>query len=278
MSPEELRARIERIAAAERPDGAEVREVVSALLHALEAGRVRAAEPDGEAWRVNAWVKRGIVLAFRAGVNSDATLSPVFRFRDRDSLLPDGSPLPPGVRVVPGGTVVRRGAHLAEGVVVMPPAYVNVGAWVGERSMVDSHALVGSCAQVGRDVHLSAAAQIGGVLEPVGSLPVIVEDRVFVGGGCGIYEGTRVRRGAVLAAGVILARSVPLFDLVGRAVIRAEAGRPLEVPERAVVVPGARPAEGEFAASRGLHLQAPIIVKYRDEGTDAASALEEALR
>ncbi len=278
MTPGALRERVERAVASGRADSAEAREAVASLLAALEAGEVRAAEPDGDGWRVNAWVKQGIVLAFRSGINRDLAESRVFRFRDRDSLLPDGSPPPPGVRIVPGGTAVRRGAHLADGVVVMPPAYVNVGAWVGQRSMIDSHALVGSCAQIGRDVHLSAAAQIGGVLEPVGSLPVIVEDGAFVGGGCGIYEGTRVRRGAVLAAGVILARSVPIFDLVHRTAIRATAERPLEVPANAVVVPGSRPAAGEFAAALGLHLQAPVIVKYRDDATDAASALEEALR
>jgi len=278
VSPEELRREVERIVAAAGPPADEVRAVVAALLAALEEGMVRAAEPEGSSWRVNAWVKQGIVLAFRSGINAEMADGAVFRFRDRKSLLPDGSPPPPGVRIVPGGTVVRRGAHLAEGVVVMPPAYVNIGAWVGERSMIDSHALVGSCAQVGRDVHVSAAAQIGGVLEPVGSLPVIVEDGAFVGGGCGIYEGTRVRARAVLAAGVILARSVPLFDLVRRTVIRAAPGWPLEVPEGAVVVPGTRPAAGEYAASLGLHLQAPVIVKYRDAATDAASALEEALR
>jgi 2,3,4,5-tetrahydropyridine-2-carboxylate N-succinyltransferase len=278
VSPEELRREVERIVAAAGPPADEVRAVVAALLAALEEGKVRAAEPEGSSWRVNAWVKQGIVLAFRTGINAEMADGSVFRFRDRKSLLPDGSPPPPGVRIVPGGTVVRRGAYLADGVVVMPPAYVNVGAWVGERSMIDSHALVGSCAQVGRDVHVSAAAQIGGVLEPVGSLPVIVEDGAFVGGGCGVYEGARVRARAVLAAGVILARSIPIFDLVRRTVIRAAPDQPLEVPEGAVVVPGTRPAAGEYAASLGLHLQAPVIVKYRDDATDAASALEEALR
>ncbi|MBZ5640845.1 MAG: 2,3,4,5-tetrahydropyridine-2,6-dicarboxylate N-succinyltransferase [Acidobacteriia bacterium] len=278
MSPDDLQAAVELLAALPAPPPEEVRPVVEALLTALESGRVRAAVPDGGSWRVNAWVRRGIVLAFRSGVNADAAVGPVFRFRDRDWLLPDGSPPPHGVRIVPGGTVVRRGAHLEPGVVVMPPAYVNVGAWVGERSMIDSHALVGSCAQVGRDVHLSAASQIGGVLEPVGALPVIVEDGVFVGGGCGIYEGTRVRARAVLAAGVILARSVPLFDLVHGRVLRAGSAGPLDVPEGAVVVPGARPAAGEYAARLGIHLQAPVIAKYRDDATDAASALEEALR
>jgi 2,3,4,5-tetrahydropyridine-2,6-dicarboxylate N-succinyltransferase len=278
VSPDDLRTALEGLAALPAPPPDEVRPVVEALLLALEAGTVRAAEPENGTWRVHSWVKRGILLAFRTGRNADAGVGQVFRFRDRAWLLPDGSPSPRGVRIVPGGTVVRRGAHLGEGVVVMPPAYVNVGAWIGERSMIDSHALVGSCAQIGKDVHLSAAAQIGGVLEPAGALPVIVEDGVFVGGGCGIYEGTRVRSRAVLAAGVILARSVPLFDLVRGTEVRADPDGSLEVPEGAVVVPGARPAKGSYAERLGLHLQAPIIVKYRDGDTDAASALEEALR
>jgi 2,3,4,5-tetrahydropyridine-2-carboxylate N-succinyltransferase len=182
------------------------------------------------------------------------------------------------VRVVPGGTTVRRGSHIAVGVVIMPPAYVNVGAFVGEGSMIDSHALVGSCAQVGRGVHLSAAAQLGGVLEPVGATPVIVEDEAFVGGGCGVYEGVRVGRGAVLAAGVVLTRAVPLYDLVHERVLRATDDRALAVPPGAVVVLGARRAPGSFAERHGLQLQAPVIVKYRDAGTAAALALEEGLR
>jgi 2,3,4,5-tetrahydropyridine-2-carboxylate N-succinyltransferase len=182
------------------------------------------------------------------------------------------------VRIVPGGSAVRRGSFLGHGVVVMPPAYVNVGTWIGEGSMIDSHVLVGSCAQIGRRVHLSAGVQIGGVLEPIGALPVIVEDEAFVGGGCGIYEGTRVGRGAVLAPGVVLSRSVALYDLARERVIRADADAPLVVPDRAVVVPGARPARGKLADREGIHLQTPVIVKYRDDGTDAALALEGALR
>ena len=249
---------------------------VLALLDRLERGELRAAEPDGDGWRVNPEVKEGILRAFRLGVDVDLPATP-FAFRDRDTLPPRGE-VPAGVRVVPGGTAIRRGAFVAPGVVVMPPAYVNVGAYVGEGTMIDSHALVGSCAQVGRRVHLSAAAQIGGVLEPVGALPVVVEDDVFVGGGCGLYEGVRVRTGAVLAAGVVLTGSGVLYDLVREREIRATEGEPLTVPAGAVVVPGSRPAPGSWAHVRGLSISAAVIVKYRDARTAARTALEEALR
>jgi 2,3,4,5-tetrahydropyridine-2-carboxylate N-succinyltransferase len=276
---EALRASVERLAEDPAPEPGEGRAVVEALLSALEAGEVRAAVPRDGTWQVQPWVKRGILLAFRLGTNVDVPAGPPFHFRDRDT-LPTWDPAASGrnVRVVPGGTTVRRGAYLGEGVVVMPPAYVNVGAFVGARTLVDSHALVGSCAQVGSGVHLSAAAQVGGVLEPVGSVPVIVEDDVFVGGSCGIYEGIRVCARAVLAAGVVLTRSVAVVDLVHERVLRAGAGEALTIPEGAVVVPGARPAPGPFARAQGVLLQTPVIVKYRDAGTDAAAALEEALR
>jgi 2,3,4,5-tetrahydropyridine-2-carboxylate N-succinyltransferase len=253
--------------------------VIQALLEALEDGKVRAAEPDAGNWKVNRWVKQGILLCFRIGEDRGGSLAPYFHFCDRDT-LPTQDPCcgARSVRVVPGGTTVRRGAFLADGVVVMPPAYINVGAYVGSRSMVDSHALVGSCAQIGSDVHLSAAAQIGGVLEPINALPVVVEDGVFLGGGCGVYEGTRICRGAVIAPGVVLTRGTPVFDLTRREIHRASSNAPLVVPECAVVVPGARPAGGEFARQLGLSLQTPMIVKYRDEGTDSSLALEEALR
>ena len=279
MTLAELEATIERLAASPSPSREEALPAVRALLDALEAGRVRAAQPSGSGWTVNAWVKRGILLAFRIGTNVPVDGGAAFHFRDRDT-FPTWDPALSGrnVRVVPGGTTVRRGAFLAEGVVVMPPAYVNVGAFVGEGTMVDSHALVGSCAQVGSRVHLSAAAQVGGVLEPVGAIPVVLEDGVFVGGGCGVYEGTRVGAGAVLAAGVVLARSVPVYDLVREEIHRATETEPLTIPAGAVVVPGARSLSGAFAARYGLSLQTPVIVKYRDEGTDAASALEQALR
>ncbi len=275
-----LAERIEALAASPDPPVDEARAAVAELLDALERGEARAAAPGDDGWVVHAWVKRGILLGFRVGVNRPVGSVGAFHFRDRDT-FPTWSPEVPGgrdVRIVPGGTTVRRGAFLADGVVLMPPAYVNVGAWVGPRTMIDSHALVGSCAQIGGGVHLSAAAQIGGVLEPIGALPVVVEDGVFVGGGCGIYEGTRVGERAVLASGVVLTRSVPVFDLVRERRIRAPEDGPLEIPPGAVVVPGSRPARGAFAREHGLHLNSPVIVKYRDASTDAASALEDTLR
>jgi len=253
--------------------------LVERLLDALETGSVRAAEPDGDGWRVNAWIKQGILLGFRIGANRGESIGSTFHFRDRETLPTwDPNRCPRDVRIVPGGSTVRRGAYLGTGVVMMPPAYVNVGAFVDDAVMVDSHALVGSCAQVGRNVHLSAAAQLGGVLEPVGALPVIVEDDVFVGGGCGVYEGCRVGAGAVLAPGVVLTRAVSVYDVVRERVLRAGADGVLTIPAGAVVVPGARPARGGFAERHALQLQTPVIVKYRDQGTDAALVLEEALR
>jgi len=273
-----LRDAVERIAADGAPDRDEARRVVAALLDALESGAVRAATPSAEGWVVHPWVKRGLLLAFRHGADVPSHLPP-FHFRDRDT-LPARDPVSAsaGVRVVPGGTTIRRGAHLAAGVVVMPPAFVNVGAFVGPSTMIDSHALVGSCAQIGARVHVSAAVQIGGVLEPPGAMPVVVEDDAFLGAGSGLFEGARVGRGAVLAPGVVLTRAVPLLDVVNERTIVADPSGILAVPERAVVVPGSRPAGGAWAASRGLALYAPVIVKYRDAATDAASALESALR
>ena len=279
MSAGDLRLEIDRLCALPEPPPDEARSAVAHLLDELERGRVRAAKLVDGRWAVNGWVKQGILLGFRFGADVESRVPPVFHFRDRDTLPPLDAPLEDRkVRIVPGGTSVRRGAHLAEGVVIMPPAYVNVGAWVGAGTMVDSHALVGSCAQIGARVHLSAAAQIGGVLEPIGALPVVVEDDVFVGGGCGIYEGTQVRRRAVLAPGVVLSRSLPLYDLVRGEIRRSTPQAPLEVPEGAVVVPGSRRASGEWAAAEGVQLYAPVVIKYRDARTDAASALEDALR
>jgi 2,3,4,5-tetrahydropyridine-2-carboxylate N-succinyltransferase len=275
----ELRAAVEALLAGPQPERTRALPVIEAVLAALESGTLRAAQPVPGGWRLNEWVKRAILLAFRVGEDRPLALAPVFGFRDRDTL----PPLPverigDGVRVVPGGTTIRRGAFLAAGVVVMPPAFVNVGAFVGASSMIDSHALVGSCAQVGAGVHLSAGAQIGGVLEPVGAWPVIVEDGAFVGGGCGVYEGTRIGAAAVLAAGVVLSRSTPVVDLVRECIHRAGGDEPLCIPPGAVVVPGARPASGEFARRHGVLLQAPVVVKYRDEKTEASVVLEDALR
>jgi 2,3,4,5-tetrahydropyridine-2-carboxylate N-succinyltransferase len=252
---------------------------VAALIDLLAAGAVRAAEPAADGgFTVHAWVKLGILLAFRSGIDRPVEVGSIFRYRDRDTLPTwsgaggEGAP-----RVVPGGTSIRHGAHLGRGVVVMPPSFVNVGAYIGARSMIDSHVLVGSCAQIGREVHLSAGVQIGGVLEPVGALPVIVEDGAFVGGGCGIFEGVRVAPGAVLAPGVVLTRAVPVIDLVRGQTVR-EVDGVLAIPPGAVVVPGTRPASGPYARAQGIQLQTPVIVKYRDGDTAAAVAIEQALR
>ena len=260
-------------------DAPAVLDAFGLLLEGLESGSVRAAEPSpGGGWQVNAWVKEGILVGFRLGRIVEMSPEGPFRFFDKHTFPTRDLGLDHRVRVVPGGTTVRRGAHLGENVILMPPAYVNVGAWVGPDTMIDSHALVGSCAQVGRGVHVSAAAQVGGVLEPPGARPVILEDEVLVGGNCGIYEGTLVRRRAVLGAGVVLTASTPVYDVPHRRVLRSEPGRGLEIPEGAVVVPGARRIAGEFAEAHGLGLYTPVIVKYRDESTDARTALEAALR
>ncbi|MBN1514086.1 MAG: 2,3,4,5-tetrahydropyridine-2,6-dicarboxylate N-succinyltransferase [Phycisphaerae bacterium] len=254
----------------------QTREECIALLDALENGTLRAAEPDAAGgWKVNRDVKEGILQVFRLS-RLEPMAAGAFAYRDRDLLFPP-SACPPGVRVVPGGTAIRRGAYVAPDVVIMPPAYVNVGAHVDGGTLIDSHALVGSCAQVGRNVHVSAAAQVGGVLEPIGALPVIVEDDAFLGGNCGVYEGVRIGREAVLAAGVVLAASTPVYDLVHGRIIRAVEGV-LVIPAGAVVVSGARTASGAFAESHGLSIAAAIIVKYRDSRTDARTALESALR
>jgi 2,3,4,5-tetrahydropyridine-2-carboxylate N-succinyltransferase len=258
--------------------GVDARGVFDAFLAGLEEGTIRAAEPGPEGWRVNGWVKKGILLGFRLGRVVELPPAGPLRFFDKDTFPPRRLTVADGVRVVPGGSAVRSGAYLGPGVVVMPPAYVNVGAWVGEGSMIDSHALVGSCAQVGRRVHLSAGAMLGGVLEPVGALPVIVEDDVLVGGNCGVYEGTIIGRRAVLGSGVILTGSLTVYDIPRQTTYRRSADAPLRIPEGAVVVPGSRRAPAGFAERHGLHLYTPIIVKYRDEKTDASAALEEALR
>ncbi len=256
------------------------------LRDALEAGDLRSAEPDAAqstGWRVNAWVKRGILLGFRLGAlqsmnGCEAGGDSILSFVDKGTYPVRRFTPEQGIRIVPGGSSVRAGAHLARGVVMMPPAYVNVGAFIGEGAMIDSHALVGSCAQIGARVHLSAAAQIGGVLEPVNASPVIIEDDVLVGGNTGVYEGTIVRAKAVLAAGVVLTRGTPVFDLPHNTVIRATAEGPLIIPPGAVVVPGSRAITSGPGQELGLSLYAPIIVKYRDEKTDLSTALEDLLR
>jgi len=255
-----------------------------ALRTAMETGEVRAASPDAASpsgWRVNAWVKQGILLGFRLGALEEFAASGL-SFVDKSTYPVRRFGAGDGVRVVPGGSSVRSGAFVARGVVCMPPMYINAGAYVDEGTMVDSHALVGSCAQVGKRVHLSAAAQIGGVLEPVNANPVIIEYDVLVGGNCGVYEGTIVRQGAVLAAGTILTRGTPVFDLVNGEVLRAHGESPLIIPENAVVVPGSRAvSKGKghaLSQEWGLSLYAPVIVKYRDDKTDLSTALEDLLR
>jgi 2,3,4,5-tetrahydropyridine-2-carboxylate N-succinyltransferase len=275
-----LQAELERFSGPIAPaDEPAARVAFLALKAALNAGAVRAAERDGEGtWRANAWVKAGILLGFRLGkIQPAATGGPVSVY-DKDPYPLRRIGADDGVRVVPGGSAIRDGCYLAPGVVCMPPMYINVGAWVGDGTMVDSHALVGSCAQVGRRVHLSAAAQIGGVLEPAGALPVIIEDEVLVGGNCGVYEGTIVRERAVLAPGTLLTGGTAVFDLVHDRVYRRDGDRPLEIPAGAVVVPGTRPVRTGAGADAGIALYTPVIVKYRDEKTDTAVRLEELLR
>ncbi len=279
MLESEITAIVQNGGAADRD---RARAVFAQLREALSSGAVRAAEPDASApigWRVNAWVKQGILLGFKYGDMADASMDHGrLPFYDKDTLPLKKPGLAAGVRIVPGGSAIRDGAYLAPGVICMPPMYVNIGAWVGEGSMIDSHALVGSCAQVGARVHVSAAAQIGGVIEPVGALPVIVEDDVLVGGNAGIYEGAIVKRRAVIAAGTILTGSTPVYDLVRGAIIRPSADRPLVVPEGAVVVPGARAVTSGKGVEWGLSLATPVIVKYRDSRTDTRTELESWIR
>ena len=283
MSPDDvkaLEAALARYAGPVAPeDEGAARAAFVELKAALNAGAVRAAErgADGQ-WRANAWVKAGILLGFRLGRITPAATGGPFPFYDKDTYPLRRATIDDGVRIVPGGSAIRDGCYVAPGVVCMPPMYINVGAWVGEGTLVDSHALVGSCAQIGRRVHLSAAAQIGGVLEPVGALPVIIEDEVLVGGNCGVYEGTIVRERAVLAPGTILTGGTAVFDLVHDRVFRRDGDRPLEIPAGAVVVPGTRPVRAGPGLAAGVSLYAPVIVKYRNEKTDEAVRLEELLR
>ena len=278
-----LRERVERLfAAGAGADRDSARAAFAELRAALSRGEARAAEPDPSSptgWKVNAWVKEGILLGFRHGDLADASADHGrLPFFDKDTLPLKRLEVADGVRVVPGGSSIRDGAFLARGVIAMPPTYVNIGAYVDEGSMIDSHALVGSCAQVGRRVHVSAGAQVGGVLEPVGALPVCVEDDVLLGGLTGLFEGTVVKRRAVIAAGTILTGSTPVYDLPNGRVLRPEGGSPLVIPEGAVVVPGARAVTVGAGRDWGLSLATPVIVKYRDERTDARTELEQWLR
>jgi 2,3,4,5-tetrahydropyridine-2-carboxylate N-succinyltransferase len=276
----------ELVAAGADADRRAGRVLFAKLREALSSGEVRAAEPDESSpigWRVNTWVKQGILLGFRVGDVVDMSLTHVERvwqFFDKDTLpvRKFRAGAQSGIRIVPGGSAIRDGAYLARGVICMPPMYVNIGAWVGEGTMIDSHALVGSCAQVGARVHISAAAQIGGVIEPVGALPVIIEDDVLIGGNTGIYEGAIVKTRAVIAAGTVLTGSTPVYDLVRGEIIRPTADHPLVIPEGAVVVPGARAVTTGKGVEWGLSLATPVIVKYRDSRTDTRTELEAWIR
>ena len=270
------------VAAGASADREAMRDAFARLREALSSGAVRAAEPDASApagWRVNTWVKQGILLGFRSGDTVDASMDHGrWPFYDKDTLPLKKFAAGAGVRIVPGGSSVRDGAYLGPGVICMPPMYVNIGAYVGEQSLIDSHALVGSCAQIGARVHISAGAQIGGVIEPVGALPVIVEDDALVGGNTGIYEGAIVKARAVVGAGTVLTGSTPVYDLVRGDIIRPTAERPLVIPEGAVVVPGARAVTGGRGPEWGLSLATPVIVKYRDSRTDTRTELEAWIR
>ncbi|MGH9532601.1 MAG: 2,3,4,5-tetrahydropyridine-2,6-dicarboxylate N-succinyltransferase [Terriglobales bacterium] len=278
---QQLKSGIERLFALGNEVKAEREDALRAFgefREALTQGKARAAEKAGGVWHTNVWVKQGILLGFRLGELVELGDPEVLPFLDKDTFPVRRFRAAEGVRIVPGGSAVRVGAYVAPGVVCMPPMYINVGAYVDEGTLIDSHALVGSCAQVGKRVHVSAGAQIGGVLEPVNASPVIIEDDVLVGGNCGVYEGTVVCSRAVLGAGTILTRSTPLYDLVRGEIHRAQGERPLTVPENAVVVPGARKVERGKASEWGLSLYTPVVVKYRDEKTDRGIELEDMLR
>ena len=275
-----LQADIESLSAAgAHADKAQARAAFDRLKAELEAGTVRSAVPDpstGTGWRVNTWVKQGILLGFRFGDLVEMSAGLPFYDKDTQSVQRPG--VNGGVRIVPGGSAIRGGAFVSRGVICMPPMYINIGAYLGEGTLVDSHALIGSCAQIGARVHVSAAAQIGGVLEPVGALPVIVEDDVLVGGNTGIYEGAVIKQRAVIAAGTVLTGSTPVYDLVNGAIIKPDAGNPLVIPAGAVVVPGARAVTVGAGKDWRLSLATPVIVKYRDDKTDARTELEQWIR
>ncbi len=281
MTTEQLKKFIETTAeqgSKEAPEG--FYEQFEDFLKALESGQIRAAEPQGDDWVVHGWVKRGILLGFKYGEVIPFETEGSLKFFDKHTYptqYVNGTG--DNIRIVPGGSSVRRGSYIGKNVTMMPPMYVNCGAWVDEGTMIDSHALAGSCAQIGKRVHLSAAAQIGGVLEPVGAMPVIIEDDCMIGGNTGVYEGTRVGKGAVIGAGVVLTKSTPVYDLVNEKVYRGNSEKPLHIPAGAVVVPGSRPiSNNTFAVENKLSLQCPVIIKYRDDKTDAATTLEQLLR
>jgi 2,3,4,5-tetrahydropyridine-2-carboxylate N-succinyltransferase len=272
----ELREKSERL----KRDGGSNKEIYDHFLEViseLESGRIRAAEKTNGEWKANTWLKEVILTGFRIG-NLKEIQGGILNFFDKDTMPLHGFSIESRVRIVPGGSSVRCGSYVAPGVVIMPPSYINTGAYVDEGTMIDSHALVGSCAQVGKSVHLSAASQIGGVLEPAGALPVIVEDNVFIGGNCGIYEGTILKERCVIGTGVILNSSTPVFDSVNGEFLRAGTGKPLEIPEGAVVISGSRPITRGKGKEEGIHLYCPVLIKYRDSKTEGAVSLEELLR
>ena len=248
------------------------------FLDLLNHGKIRAATCDEQgAWTVHQWVKQGILMLFKIGNLTDMSMSGL-PFFDKHSIPLKSIEISDNIRIVPGGSAIRTGAYVAPGVICMPPMYINIGAYVDAGTMVDSHALVGTCAQIGKNVHISAASQIGGVLEPAGAMPVIIEDNVMIGGNCGVYEGVLIRKRAVLGTGVILNASTHVYDIVQERILKPESGKTLEIPENAVVIPGSRAIQSDFGKKWGLSASTPLIVKYRDEKTDAKTALEEALR
>lgn len=256
----------------------EARAIFEEFKAKVNSGEVRSAEKVGDSWKVNLWVKKGILIGFRLGKLVDLSINENFRFIDKDTFPLKKITLEDKIRQVPGGSSIRDGAFVGKSVTLMPPMYINVGAYVDEGTMIDSHALVGSCAQIGKRVHVSAAAQIGGVLEPIGAMPVIIEDNVFVGGNTGIYEGAIIKNRAVIASGVILTGSTKVYDLVNETVLCASKESPLIIPENAVVVSGSRPATSDFAKANGIQIYTPVIIKYRDNKTDASTVLEDSLR
>lgn len=254
-----------------------MKEKFDELCRKIESGELRVAEKKDGEWVVNTWVKEEILKGFACGELTDLSQG-IFNFFDKDTIVPRQFKIDDQVRIVPGGSSVRRGAYLAPGVIVMPPAYINIGAYVGRGSMIDSHALVGSCAQIGEYVHLAAASQVGGVLEPVGALPVIIEDNVFIGGNCGIYEGTIIEENAVIGTGVVINKSTAVYDAVNGKYIHANEKGQMIIPTGAVVVAGSRPITKEPGKENGIHIYTPVIVKYRDEKTSVSVVLEDLLR
>ncbi|MCC6865093.1 MAG: 2,3,4,5-tetrahydropyridine-2,6-dicarboxylate N-succinyltransferase [Ignavibacteria bacterium] len=248
------------------------------MVKLLNNGEVRSAEKTNGKWKANSWVKKGILLGFKLGKNKDMSIDRQLFFFDKDTLPVKSMKVNDGVRIVPGGSSIRSGAYIGKGVICMPPMYINIGAYIDDNSLIDSHALVGSCAQLGKKIHLSAAAQIGGVLEPINSVPVIIEDEVMIGGNSGIYEGTIVQKRAVIGAGCIITGSTPVYDTVKGKIYRKSKEEPLVIPEGAVVVAGSRALQNEYGLEKNLSVYTPVIIKYRDEKTDAATALEESLR